>query len=161
MIQFTLSRPGVADFEACPVWCPYQYPWELDELRKWGAHASEIQSSILDAVAKEHSHPHYSIPAGLPIGARDLIYAAVDLKLPNHEANLFGYLVISDKQPTALCIFYQDEEFCFYCDPAESNENIEEMVRMTGCHVSQSLTATLKPRISPPDVDMPRVFEIK
>lgn len=161
LIRFLSSRPGMADFEACPLWCPYQYPWELEELGKWGGDAAaEVQSKILAAVAKEHAHPHYSIPAEQLRGLRDLIYAAVDLKLSEHDEPLFGYLVISDGVPTTLCIFHNHQEFSFYSDPAEPDENVDEMLRMTGNTISAPLAVTLKPRRSTPDMIIPVVFVI-
>jgi hypothetical protein len=160
LIRFLLSRPGMADFESCPLWCPYQYPWELEELGNWGGEAVEVQRKILAAVRKELTHPHYSIPAQQPRGQRDLIYAAVDIKLPEHEETLFGYLVISDGEPTTLCIFHHGEEFSFYADPAEPDENVDEMLRMTGNTISRPLAVTIKPKLSPPDMIIPVVFEI-
>lgn len=161
LIHFRLNDLSIADFEACPIWCPYRYPWELEELAGWGGNGKKVQTKILAAVTREHIHPHYSIPPKLPVGRRDLFFVTVDIMLPDDKINFFGYLVFSDGEPTTLCVFHHNEEFSFYSDPSEPDENAEEMLRMTGDSISKPLVFALTPRQCPPDVVIPSVFVVE
>jgi hypothetical protein len=126
-IKIIPDRPSKKDFMSFDIWCPYQYPWELDELKIWGVSDYMINKSVLDIVSKKHGHPCYSIPRHFTFRPRDLLYVAVKASFPKIDKAFFGYIVLSDCEASTLGIFYFNKELIFYNDPADVGDNIEAL----------------------------------
>lgn len=122
-VQFRKDRPGEADLRMDAAWCPYQYPDELEDLRTWGVEDSVIRRELLDRVDAEHCHPYYSVPETAEIPPRNLLLVAADIRFGKVGQEGFGYVVISDGEPSSLTVFHEGEEIIFYNDPAEVGEN--------------------------------------
>lgn len=160
-IQFRdVDSLGEADFRIRAVWCPYQYPAELDELRRWGVSEATIRKEILDKVEARHCHPYYSLPAGVVVEPRDLIYMAVEVEFAGVDQPKFGCLVLSDNEASCLQIFHEEEDFDFYGCPAEDDENELPLIRLLGRPLSGNVLVKVRPLMDLPGIVCPDEFEI-
>lgn len=89
-------------------WCPYQYPDELEDLRRWGLGEAVIRRQILDDVEADHCHPHYSVPEEVEIPPRDLLLVAADIRFDETGPTGFGYVVLSDGEPPRSRFFTEE-----------------------------------------------------
>lgn len=145
MIYFRPERLVKTDFILADIWCPYQYPSELDELRSWGADEELIKENILDRVVEDHCHPLYSIPNGIKSVSRDLLYVAVNATFPELEDSLFGYVVLSDGDASCLRIFTEGEDLVFFNAPVEPAENRDPLTRIFGRDVTRGVLVEISP----------------
>jgi hypothetical protein len=159
-VRFRAERPNELDLRAHSVWCQYQCPDEMDDLRDWGVSDQIIQSEILDEVESDHCHPYYSVPDQAVVPDRDYLLIAVDMHIDAPELDAFGYMVLSDGEPSSLVIFFGDEELVFYNDPPEDGYNHEPLQRLFQSMTVDAVVAKISPKRDIPGIISPTSFEI-
>ena len=159
-VRFRAERPNEPDLREYCVWCQYQYPEELDDLRDWGVSDQIIQSEILDEIESDHCHPYYSVPDQAVVPDRNYLLMAVDIHIDALDLDVFGYMVLSDGEPSSLVVFRDDEELVFYNDPPEDDENHEPLRRLFQSMTFDAVVAKISPRRDIPGVISPISFGI-
>ena len=146
IVQFCHGYPSATNLRQHPLWCPYQYPFELLELRQWGVNDHEIKRFILDEMGAGESTICYSVPEHIDSLSRDLLYLAVDVKFNQSPDLNFGYLVLSDYEPSCVRVFSRGQEFEFYTNPADPTENLQAYHALVGNATSSEMTAYISPK---------------
>ena len=159
-VRFQTERPREVDLRAHAIWCQYQYPDELDDLRGWDVSDQVIQSEILNEIEVGHCHPYYSVPDQAVVPDRDYLLMAVDIHFDTPNLDAFGYMVLSNGEPSSLVVFWRNEEFVFYNDPAEDDENHEPLQRLFPSGTFDAVVAKISPKREIPGIISPISFEI-
>jgi len=145
-VHFFSENLQESHFRERPLWCPYQVPSELNDLRQWGVSEAQIKAQILDRLELSHCHPSYSIPEHGNIGDRDLLYLAVEAEFPGNSLRRFGYLVISDREATGLTVYHLSAGINLYCDASLACENLAELTNILGAPPDGDIEVKIHPK---------------